>query len=192
MSEKEIESFYPAGKKQWRDWLQKHHDKKQAVWLIGYKKGSNIPSLAWSEAVEEALCFGWIDSKRIPVDEEKYMQFFSKRKAKGTWSKINKEKVQQLIDEGRMAEAGLLCIEVAKQNGSWTVLDEVEALTIPKDLEKALEAQRGAKAFFMGLSKSTKKAMLQWLVLAKLPETRQRRINEIAALAAQKLKPKQF
>jgi uncharacterized protein YdeI (YjbR/CyaY-like superfamily) len=122
----------------------------------------------------------------------KHINFFSKRKAKSTWSKINKNIVQKLIKEGLMSKAGLECIKIAKANGSWSILDEVEELIIPKDLKFALENNLGAADFFDSLSKSIKKMMLQWIVLAKRPETRQNRIDEIARLATQKLKPKQF
>lgn len=192
MSEKEIEHFYPENQQQWRKWLQKHHVKKQSIWLIYYKKASGVPTISWSEAVDEALCFGWIDSTKKTLDEKRSIQFFTKRKAQSTWSKINKAKVQRLLDEGSMAPAGLKSIELAKQNGSWSILDEVEELTIPTDLEKEFKKHAGSKAYFMSLSKSVKKMMLQWLVLAKRPETRQKRITEIAEQAGQKLKPKQF
>ncbi|MCD6066899.1 MAG: hypothetical protein K0S33_1725 [Bacteroidetes bacterium] len=151
-----------------------------------------MPSISWSEAVDEALCFGWIDSTRKSLDDEKFMQFFSKRKAVSTWSKVNKEKVRQLIEQGLMTEAGLASIETAKQNGSWNILDGVEELTIPKDLEKEFKIHKGSKPFFLSLSKSVRKMILQWIVLAKRPETRQKRISEVAELAAQNLKPKQF
>ncbi|WP_240315129.1 YdeI/OmpD-associated family protein [Mucilaginibacter pineti] len=151
-----------------------------------------MPTLTWSEAVEEALCFGWIDSIKKSVDNETFMQFFCTRKPTSVWSKINKGKVQRLIVEGLITEAGHKSIETAKQNGSWMILDHVEELLIPKELEDAFKIQPGSEMFFMGLSKSVRKAILQWLVLAKRPETRQKRIEEIAALAAQKLKPKQF
>ncbi len=151
-----------------------------------------MPSIAWSEAVDEALCFGWIDSTRVSVDDEKFMQLFSKRKPGSVWSKINKGKVQQLIENGLMMPAGFKSIEIAKQNGSWSILDEVEELIIPQDLQKELKARKGSKEFFLSLNKSSRKAMLQWLVLAKRPETRQKRILEIAELAAQKLKPAPF
>lgn len=156
------------------------------------KKSANASSLSWSEAVDEALCFGWIDSTKKTLDNQSFIQFFSPRKANSTWSKVNKEKIKQLIDTGLMTKAGLDCIEKAKQNGSWTLLDDVEELLIPEDLEAAFDAQMGSKDFFLSLSKSVKKMMLQWLVLAKLPETRQKRINEIAECAGQQLKPKQF
>lgn len=192
MQKQEIETFYPASRTDWRQWLQENHGSKQAVWLVQYKKKANIPTISWSESVDEALCFGWIDSIRKTLDDEKFIQFFSKRKPKGTWSKINKEKIKQLIDEGLMMPTGYESIEKAKQNGSWTILDEVEELLIPDDLEREFETKAGSKDFFQGLSKSIRKAILQWIVLAKQQETRQKRINEIAELAAQKLKPKQF
>lgn len=186
------EIFCPKSQKEWRQWLKKHHQSKQSVWLVYYKKETNKPTISWSDAVDEALCFGWIDSKKVSVDKETSHQFFSKRKAKSTWSKINKLKIEKLIADGLMMQAGLDIIEIAKQNGSWTILDEVEELIIPKDLEKAFKSKAGSKEFFLSLNKSTKKGMLQWLVLAKQAETRQKRIAEIAELASQKLKPKQF
>lgn len=192
MNEKDIESFYPKNKELWRKWLQKNHEKKQFIWLIYYKKSSGMPTISWSDAVDEALCFGWIDSTKKTLDEERSIQFFTRRKARSTWSKINKAKVQKLIEEGSMAAAGLKSIELAKENGSWWVLDEVEELTVPKDLEKEFRKHPGSKAYFSGLGKSVKKRILHWLVLAKRPETRQKRIEEVAELAAQQLRPKQF
>jgi len=189
---KEMEIFYPKNRQEWREWLQDNHDKKQSIWLIYYKKKSNIPTVIYSEAVDEALCFGWIDSKVKPLDEEKFMQFFSKRKEKSVWSKVNKEKIERLIKEGLMTKAGFEIIEQAKQNGSWTILDEAEALIIPKDLDDELQKRPNARSYFLGLSKSDKRNILQWLVLAKRPETRQKRIAEIIELADQNQKPKQF
>jgi uncharacterized protein YdeI (YjbR/CyaY-like superfamily) len=190
--EKEIETISPKNRHEWREWLQENHDKKQSVWLIYYKKKSNILTVTYTEAVDEALCFGWIDSKAKPLDEEKYMQFFSRRKAKSVWSRINKGKIERLINEGLMTTAGYHIIEIAKQNGSWTILDEAEALTIPKDLEEAFQERPNAENYFSGLSRSDKRNILQWLVLAKKQETRQKRISEIAELADQNQKPKQF
>jgi uncharacterized protein YdeI (YjbR/CyaY-like superfamily) len=192
MQTNEVETFCPISPQAWRLWLQENHQSKQSIWLIYYKKKSNMPSLSWSEAVDEALCFGWIDSTARPIDTDTYMQFFSKRKPKSVWSKVNKEKIKRLMDTDLIAQAGLDSIEKAKQNGSWTILDEVEELIIPNDLEKAFESQLGSKDFFLSISKSVRKAILQWLVLAKLSETRQKRIREIAESASQKRKPKQF
>lgn len=190
MSEEEM--YYPRNVSEWRAWLIEHHASRQSVWLLYYKKKSAQPSISWSEAVDEALCFGWIDSKAKPIDDEKYMQFFSKRKPKSVWSAINKKKVDQLIAQGRMTEAGYSSIAIAKENGSWTILDEAEALIVPPDLELEFNKVAEAKSFFLKLSRSDKKNILQWLVLTKRPETRMKRIHEIVELAAQNLKPKQF
>lgn len=188
----EIIVFYPRNTSEWRNWLQENHTKEQSVWVVFYKKSSAEPSITWSEAVDEALCFGWIDSKKISIDPEKSHQFFSRRKAQSTWSKINKDKVERLIETNRMTKAGFESIEVAKQNGSWNSLDAVEALLIPDDLEEAFAAKPGAKEFFESLSKSMRKMMLYWIISAKRPETRQKRIEEIAESATQQMKPTQF
>ncbi|MBE7171530.1 MAG: YdeI/OmpD-associated family protein [Williamsia sp.] len=190
MEKKQTGVYYPPSISAWRKWLEKNHLSKEAVWVVFYTKSSGKKSISWSEAVSAALCYGWIDSKKIKIDEETSHQFFSKRKSNSTWSKINKEKVIRLVEEGLMAQAGLNAVEIAKQNGSWTLLDEVEELMIPDDLEAAFQAKPGSKDFFLQLSKSIRKAILQWLVLARRPETRQKRIFEVAELAEQKLKPK--
>lgn len=175
----EVEVFYPLSIEAWRKWLMKNHAVKQSVWVLFYSKSSGKKSITWREAVDVGLCFGWIDSKKIKVDEITSHQFFSKRKPKSTWSKINKEKVEHLIHQGLMHSAGLESISIAKQNGSWTLLDEVEALIIPDDLEKAFKKYKGSKQQFLDLSKSAKKLILTTLVLAKRIETRNKRIEEI-------------
>ncbi len=190
--EKEIETFYPRSRQEWRDWLQENHDKKQSVWLIYYKKKSNIPTVSYGEAVDEALCFGWIDSKAKPLDEHKFMQFFSRRKEKSVWSKINKKKIERLTNEELMTKSGYEIIEIAKQNGSWTILDEAEALIIPEDLDNEFQKRNIAKEYFLSLSRSDKRNILQWLVLAKRQATREKRIAEIVENADKKQKPKQF
>ena len=185
-----METFYPTNKNEWRNWLQENHSLKQSIWLVYYKKATNKPSIAWSEAVDEALCFGWIDSIRKTIDEEKFIQFFSPRKSNGTWSKVNKQKIEHLIDNGLMSDAGYESIRRAKQNGSWTILDEVEELTIPKDLKEEFIKNPNSNEYYLSLSKSVQKAILQWLVLAKRPETRQKRIAHIVERADQKMKPR--
>lgn len=192
MNQKEIGIFYPKSQTAWRKWLEKNHHSKQAVWLVFYKKKSDRKSITWSEAVDVALCFGWIDSKKVKVDEETSHQFFSKRKPTSTWSKINKDKIQKLLDAGLMTAAGLASVETAKENGSWTILDEVEALIIPSDLIAAFDLHNGSKEYFLSLSRTVKKMILQWIVLAKRTETRQKYISEVAKLAGQKATPKQF
>lgn len=188
MQNTEIETFYPTNQAEWRQWLHENHESKQSVWLVQHKKKSKKPSISWSESVDEALCFGWIDSIRKTVDEDTFIQFYSKRKPKGTWSKINKDKIILLIEAGLMTKAGFESIEKAKQNGSWTILDEVEEMIIPEDLEAAFDQNPGSKDFFLSLSKSVKKLLLFKLVFAKREETRQNRISEIMELVAKKLK----
>lgn len=190
MQKNEVEIFYPTSQTIWRKWLQENHISKQAVWLVFYNKKSDKKSISWSDAVDEALCFGWIDSKKISIDNETSHQFFSKRKPKSTWSKINKEKIERLIEQGLMSELGLAIIETAKQNGSWTILDEVEELIIPADLEEAFIEKPNAKNYFLSLGKSVRKIILSWLVFAKTTGTRQKRITEIIESAEQNQKPK--
>ena len=187
-----VPSYCPASQQDWRDWLQQHYASKSSVWLVYYKKKSGKANLAWSGAVDEALCFGWIDSTARPIDDHTYKQFFTRRKPNAVWSKINKVKVERLTVQGLMTQPGYEAIERAKQNGCWSVLDEVEELRLPKDLLAAFKGQRVAKKYFLSLSKSVQKAMLQWLVLAKKPETRLKRITEIVEQATLKLKPKGF
>lgn len=189
---KERPTVYVSTKAEWRQWLQENHQTETSIWLVCNTKKSGLPSISWSELVDEALCFEWIDSTRKTIDEYSFVQLFSKRKLNSTWSKINKEKVKKLIDRQMMTEAGYETIKTAKQNGSWTLLDSVEKLDIPQDLNEAFENYSGSRDYFMSLSKSIKKMLLQWIVLAKRPETRKKRIDEIAELAAQGKKPKQF
>lgn len=190
MSIENSDHITPTSSQEWRDWLHANHQREESIWVVFYKVSSDVPSLTWSEAVDEALCYGWIDSTKKTIDKESYKQYFSKRKPKSNWSKINKDKIEQLTAEGRMAEAGLQSVAIAKQNGSWTILDEIEALIVPQDLEAALNTKPVAKEYFEGLSKSVKKMYLHWVMSAKRPETRQKRITEIVENAALGTKPK--
>lgn len=191
MQKDEIEIVYPTSQAVWREWLEENHQSKHAAWLVFYTKQSSMQSISWSEAVDVALCYGWIDSKKIKVDAETAHQYFSRRKPSSTWSKVNKDKVQTLIENGLMTQAGFKSIETAKRNGSWTILDEVEELKIPLDLELAFNKHLGSKEYFSSLSKSGKKRILAWIVLAKLPETRQKRIAEVVENAQRGQKPQQ-
>lgn len=187
MQKRDIDKFCPESQQEWRQWLQENHCLKQSVWLVCYKKKSGVPSIFWSQAVDEALCFGWIDSKRITLDEDRFMQLFTQRKAGSTWSKVNKKKVQQLINVGLMMPAGHQSIERAKQNGSWASLDEVEDLIIPVDLNQELEKCTGILNLFLTSSKSLRKSILLQLAMAKRAGTRQKRINVIVENLSQKL-----
>ena len=188
----ETEIYCPANQQEWRKWLEKNHQQKNSVWLVIHKKNTANTNLSWSQAVDHALCFGWIDSTKRIIDAERYKQYFCKRKAVSNWSKINKEKVTSLTKKGLMTQAGHKSIAIAKANGSWTILDTVEALEIPADLAEELKKRKGATEFFVALSKSGKKQLLYWVISAKRKETRQKRIQEIAENAGKNQKPKQF
>lgn len=192
MSNKTSNSFCPLDKEEWRAWLETNHVDKDSIWLIIYKQSAPTPTITWSDAVDEALCFGWIDSTKKTIDNEKYMQYFSKRRAKSNWSRVNKNKVEKLSQEGLITEAGLKSIALAKQNGSWTLLDAVEALIIPHDLDVEFAQYPNAKEYFLSLSKSTKKILLYWIISAKRDLTKQKRISELVENAAQNSIPKQF
>ena len=185
-AEKEIKRFYAKDRKAWRRWLHMHHAKQPGVWLIYYKKSSGKSRVPYDAAVEEALCFGWIDSIMKPVDEEKYMQKFTPRKTKSVWSGLNKKRVEKLIAENLMMPAGMKIIEMGKQNGSWTKLDHVENRKIPADLKKVFVKNKKAAKWFEGLAPFKKKQVLYRLGNAKLTETRARRIAEIIAEAKAK------
>lgn len=171
---------------------QQNHYLNQGVWVLCNNAKSGRTVVPWSDLVDEALCFGWIDSTRKTVDHHSFVQLFSKRKKHSTWSAVNKEKVQKLIGEGRMTKAGYECIKMAKQNGSWILLDEVEQLVIPDDLSDAFDEYDGSRTYFLSLSRSVRKMLLQWIVLAKRPETRAKRILETAKQAGLRQKPAQF
>lgn len=172
-------TYYAPNRADWRRWLETHHQQATSIWLVCYKQKSGTPSLSWSEAVDEALCFGWIDGTRVSAGEDRFMQYFTRRKPGSIWSKINKDKVSRLIETGLMMPAGQASIDLAKQNGSWNILDSVEAMIIPEDLQCALDATPGAIDAFHKLSKTVKKGMLYQLIAAKRTETRQKRIAGI-------------
>ena len=158
------------------------------MWLIIYKKESNIPSVYYPEAVDEALCFGWIDSTPKKRDDKSYYQFFAKRNPKSNWSKVNKDKVANLLEQGLIESEGLKMIEIAKQNGTWTALDEVENITIPEDLQTLFSNNPTAFDHWEKFSRSSKRGILEWILNAKKPETRQKRIEETVALAEKNIK----
>lgn len=187
---KEMMTYYPKDKKEWRHWLINNHLSLNSIWVVFYKKNSKSPSISWSEAVDEALCFGWIDSTKKTIDKESYIQYFCKRKPNSTWSKINKDKITQLIKNNKITKAGLDSIEIAKQNGSWQILDDVEKLIIPKDLNIEFENNPLAKEFYLKLSKSKKKEILAWIILAKRIDTRKKRIQKTIEFFNTNLYPK--
>jgi len=187
-----LETFTAHSRQEWRDWLARNHASSPGVWLISFKKTSGKPRVSYEEAVEEALCFGWIDSKPNKLDDDRYKLAFTPRKPKSVWSKPNKERVERLIAEGLMQPAGQKAIDIAKENGSWTSLDAVEALIMPADLAAALAANPTASQFFSAFSKSVKKGIYYWIESAKRPETRQKRVDETVRLAEQNIKANQY
>lgn len=185
-------SVHPLTRAEWRAWLAANHQQDAGVWLISYKKAVGRPRVEYDEAVQEALCFGWVDSKPQKLDAERTMLWFAPRKPGSNWSKPNKERVEQLIAAGLMTPAGLAKVTAAQADGSWSALDEVEALVMPPDLEEALAALPGARDYWDAFPRSVKRGILEWIVNAKRPETRARRVAETAALAAENRRANQW
>jgi uncharacterized protein YdeI (YjbR/CyaY-like superfamily) len=164
----------------WREWLESHHSEAKEVWLVLYKKGMREGSLSLDEAVEEALCYGWIDGKLLSMDAERYSLRFTPRRADSVWSISNIRRVERLIQDGRMKEAGLRKIGQARQSGQWEAAVIRERTdVIPPVLEKALRRKKGAIAAYRSLNDSRKKQLLHWLFTARRPETRRKRIEAI-------------
>ena len=181
-----IRRFYAKNRKAWRQWLQKNHAKAAGVWLVYYKKDSGKSRVSYDDAVEEALCFGWIDSIMKPLDEDKYMQKFTPRKLKSVWSALNKKRIEKLAEQKLITPAGIEAIEIAKQNGSWEKLDHVENFEIPADLKKVFAKNKNFFKWFEGLGMFRRKQWLYRLHNAKLPATRAKRIAEMTEEAEKK------
>jgi uncharacterized protein YdeI (YjbR/CyaY-like superfamily) len=187
LKEKE-NSLYAKNSKAWRNWLHKNHQLKECVWLIIYKKQSSTPSVYYAEAVEDALCYGWIDSLANKRDDKSYYQYFSKRKPKSNWSKVNKLKVAHLTAKGLMMPAGLAMVELAKKSGTWEKLNEVDEVIVPADLQKLFNKNKVAFANWNKFARSARRGILEWILNAKKNETREKRMQETVALAAQNIK----
>lgn len=192
MAEPPENSVHPLTRAEWRAWLEQHHGRAEGVWLVSYKQATGKPRVTYDEAVEEALCFGWVDSKGNKLDEERSMLWFAPRKLGSGWSRPNKERVERLIAAGLMTPAGMAKIEAAKADGSWSLLDAVENLEIPPDLAEALDAYPPAATNFAAFPPSAKRAILQWIVQAKTPATRAKRIAETARLAQENKRANQW
>ncbi|TAE69172.1 MAG: hypothetical protein EAZ85_13325 [Bacteroidetes bacterium] len=187
-----IKVFYAETKQKWREWLELNHKNEKSIWLIIYHKKSQTPSVYYDEAVDEALCFGWIDSKINKRNNESFFQFFSKRNPKSNWSKVNKQKVEKLIELELMTEEGYKMIEIAKKTGTWNALDDVENNIIPDDLQQLFDQNPTAYKHWQDFSRSSKRGILEWILNAKRPETRQKRIEETVTLAEKNLKANQY
>lgn len=177
---------------EWRAWLEANHARAGGVWLVTYKKNSGKPYLDYDAAVEEALCFGWVDSKPGKLDDERTMLYYAPRKPRSGWSRVNKGRIERLTAAGLMAPAGIARVEAAKADGSWNSLDAVEALEVPADLNAVLDADPDARRNFDAFPRSAKRGILEWVCAAKKPETRAKRVADTARLAAQNVRANQW
>jgi uncharacterized protein YdeI (YjbR/CyaY-like superfamily) len=169
--------------KAWDTWLAKNHQSSQGIWLRLAKASSGINSVSYTEAVEVALCYGWIDGQGKSYDEETWLQKFTSRGDRSVWSKINRQRAKDLIRQGRMKPAGLAAVDRARKNGRWnSAYDSPSKARVPSDLQAALEKSKGAKAFFATLNSQNRYAILHRIQTAKKPETRARRIEQFVGM----------
>ena len=178
-----------ATREEWRGWLEENHARSDGIWLAYYKKDTGKPSVQYEEAVEEAICFGWIDSQVKTIDDERYMQRYTPRKKSSVWSESNKERVVSMIEQGKMTEAGMAVVLEAQRGGNWDELTPVDNLEVPPDLEAALAANGKAQENFSHLSPSHRKKFLYWIHSAKTGETRKKRVKKTVKQVAMGKKP---
>ena len=178
----ELREIHPKTRAGWRSWLKQNHANCDGVWLIYYRASTGKRRLSWEDAVREALCFGWIDSKVKPIDDERYKQIFTPRKPRSVWSKINKQYIAELIEAELMTDAGLRAVDIAKKNGAWSLLEPVDALIVPAELESALQKSERAREVYEALSTPAKRSMLYSLYSAKREDTRAKRLAEAVAV----------
>lgn len=192
MTSLEEDFIQPKTQTELRDWLLKNHNRKSGLWFITFKQTSGKGRIAYSDIVDELLCFGWIDSKPNSLDDKRSKLWIAPRKSNSGWSKINKEKIERLIKDQKMHAAGLAKMNQAIENGSWNRLDQVENLEIPKELELALAKYELAQKNFEAFPKSVKKSILEWIANAKKEETKTKRICETAKLAESNIRANQW
>ena len=176
--------YHPADLAAWRAWLLANYHTGRGVWVASWRKASGRESVAYADLVEEAICFGWIDSTVNILDDERGLQLMTPRKARSGWTRLNRQRVAALEAQGRMTDAGRRAVEVARANGSWTIYDVVEDLIEPDDLASALDASPAARTAWDGFPPSARKQMLWWVISARRPETRANRIAKIVTEAA--------
>jgi len=182
------EHFYAPDRRAWRNWLQQNHKSSHNVWLILHHKTNPAPSVNYQEAVEEAIAFGWIDSKANKRDKDSYLQYFARRQPKSYWSRINRERAQKMIDLGLMTKSGFEMIEIARKTGHWEAMEEVEQSIVPPDLKEKLDRNEKARRNFTAFSPSSKRVILSWILDARRPETRNKRIEAAVKLAEDNIK----
>lgn len=180
-------------RQEWRDWLVQNHQASQGIWLITYKKAANPQfHITQDDIVEEALCFGWIDSKPAKLDDIRTMLYIAPRSPKSLWSALNKVRAQKMIEQSQMQPAGLQAINLAQAYGTWDALNDVENLVVPPDLDQAFQKYPQAKSNFQAFPKSAQRGILEWILQAKTPATRTKRINQTAELAEQNIRANQW
>jgi uncharacterized protein YdeI (YjbR/CyaY-like superfamily) len=175
----------------WRAWLSEHHQHARGVWVVTWRKGEG-PVLSYDDLVEEALCFGWIDSRGGRREGGRTALLMTPRRARSAWSALNKQRVARLASAGLLHPSGEAVIAAAKESGTWTALDAVERLEVPEDLEQALAGLPPGRQHWDGFPRSVRRAILEWVTSAKRPETRARRVAETARLAQQNLRAHQW
>jgi uncharacterized protein YdeI (YjbR/CyaY-like superfamily) len=175
--------YHPADLAAWRGWLAANHATTRGVWVASWRKASGRDPVAYEDLVEEAICFGWIDSTVNTLDDERALQLMTPRKPKSGWTRLNRQRVAALEAQGRMTDAGRRAVQAAKANGWWTIYDAVEDLLEPDDLADALDASPVARSAWDGFPPSARKQMLWWVVSAGRPETRTSRIAKIVSEA---------
>jgi uncharacterized protein YdeI (YjbR/CyaY-like superfamily) len=176
--------YHAESRPQWRAWLEANHDTQRGVWLCSWRSSTGRPVCPYPQVVEEALCFGWIDSTATVLDDERGLQLVTPRKPKSTWTRLNRQRVAAMEAVGAMTDAGRRAVEVAQRNGWWTILDPVEDLVEPDDLTAALDADAAARAQWDAFPPSARKAMLFWVISAVRDETRAARVAKIVDDAA--------
>jgi uncharacterized protein YdeI (YjbR/CyaY-like superfamily) len=174
----------PGSVAEWRAWLDEHHDSATGVWLVSWKKHTGRATVGYDDAVTEALAVGWVDSKGMRLDDDRTMLWLAPRRPTSAWSRPNKVRVERLLAEGRMGPAGQRAVDEAKRNGTWSLLDDVEDLVVPEDLAAELEGRPGARAAWDTFPRSVRRGILEWILLAKRPQTRAARVAETADKAA--------
>ncbi|MEM9489303.1 MAG: YdeI/OmpD-associated family protein [Myxococcota bacterium] len=187
-----LDRFHPLSRAEWRTWLERNHRTSPGIWLVTFKKHTGKPRIDYNQAVEELLCFGWVDSLPRALDDERSMLLCTPRKPASKWSRPNKERVARMEAAGLMAERGRELVELARRTGTWTALDQIENLVIPDDLAERLAAHGPAQGHFEAFPRSVKRGILEWIASAKRPETRARRVEQTAALAAQNIRANQW
>ncbi|HLO35839.1 MAG TPA: YdeI/OmpD-associated family protein [Candidatus Deferrimicrobium sp.] len=174
---------HPEDRAAWRRWLEANHATASGVWFVDWRRSSGRARLGYEAAIEEALCFGWVDAQGARLDEQRSKLYFAPRKPRSPWARTNKARVERLLQDGRMAPAGLAAVERAKADGSWAILDSVDRLEVPADLAAALAERPPARANFDAFPPSVRHGLLGWIALARRAETRERRVVTTAAAA---------